>query len=128
MRRGRIRDLDIEPARYVNMVLGTWILISAYLWPHTGGQFMITIFAGAVVALLAPFEVGYRWVRRINLAMGGLLVLTALTLPRMSMATLWHNVIAGIALVLVSFFGPPHGIVPPRPVAPDDAYEGIGGV
>jgi hypothetical protein len=128
VRRRRIKDLDLEPARYLNLGLASWILVSAYLWPHSGPQFLVTIVVGAVVAIVAPFEVGSPLVRRINMAAGAALALAAIALPRASGPTLWHNMLLGALLVLVSFFGPPHGIVAPRPPAPDDAYEATGGV
>lgn len=124
----KIRDFDLEPARYLNLGVASWLLVSAYLWRHSGPQFMVTITVGAVVAVLAPFEVASRWVRKINMAAGAALVLAAVVLPRASTLTLWHNVIVGIVLMAISFFGPPHGILAPRPVAPDDAYEATGGV
>jgi hypothetical protein len=126
--RQRIRDLDLEPARYLNLALASWLLISAYLWRHSEPQFLITIVVGAAVAVVAPFEVGSPHVRRFNLAAGGGLALAAVALPRASAIVLVHNVVVGLAIALVSFFGPPHGTMPRRPPAPDDAYEGTGGV
>lgn len=124
----KIRDLDLEPARYLNLGLASWLLISAFMWPHSGVQFLVTVTVGAVVAFFAPFEVASKRVRKINLAAGAALVLAAVVLPRSSTLTLWHNVIVGLGLMAISFFGPPHGIVRPRPPAPDGAYEGVGGV
>jgi hypothetical protein len=128
VRLSRIRHLDIEPARYLNLVLASWLLVSAYTWHHSEAQFLITILVGAIVAIVAPFELGPPRVRQINMAAGGLLALAAVALPRTSAVTLWHNVLLGAIIAGVSFFGPPHGDVPPRPVAPDDAYEATGGV
>jgi hypothetical protein len=124
----RIRDFDLEPVRYINLAVASWLLVSAYLWSHSGAQFLITTFVGAVVAILAPFEVGSRRVRHINMACGAMLALAAVALPGTSTGTAWHNAIFGVVLIALSFFGPPHGIMPPRPVAPDDAYEATGGV
>jgi hypothetical protein len=112
----RVKDLDFEPARYLNLVLGAWLLVSAFVWPHSEPQFLITILVGSPL------------VRKINTACGVVLALAAVLLPRASVVTLWHNVLLGFIVVSVSFFGPPHGIVPPRPPAPDDAYDGTGGV
>lgn len=124
----RIRDFDLEPVRYINLAVASWLLVSAYLWSHSGAQFLITTFVGAVVAILAPFEVGSRRVRHINMACGAMLALAAVALPGTSTGMVWHNAIFGVVLIALSFFGPPHGIMPSRPVAPDDAYEATGGV
>jgi hypothetical protein len=128
MRRVNVKDLDIGPARYLNLGVAGWLLVSAFLWRHSEPQFLITILVGAVIAIVAPFEFGPAFARKVSTAAGAALVLAALALPRTSTLTLWHNVIAGLVIMGISFFGPPHGIVPPRPPAPDDAYEGTGGV
>jgi hypothetical protein len=124
----RVHDLDIEPARYLNLALGAWTLVSAFLWRHSEPQFLVTIVVGAVLVIVAPFEVGSRLVRKISMAAGGILALAAITLPRTTLGTLWHNVLLGLLIAGISFFGPPHGVLRPRPPAPDDAYEATGGV
>lgn len=124
MRRMNFKDVDLEPARYLNLAVAGWLLVSAFLWSHSEPQFLVTIFVGAVIAVIAPFEFGPSLARKISAAAGGALVLAAFALPRTSAVTLWHNVIVGLVIVGLSFFGPPHGIVRPRPTAPDDAYEG----
>lgn len=121
----KIRDLDIGRARYLNLGLAGWLLVSAFVWPHSEQQFLVTVLVGAVVAFVAPFEVGSPRVRRVTELAGAALVLAAVILPASSL-TLWHNVLVGLLVMGISFFGPPHGIMRPRPPAPDDAYEGLG--
>jgi hypothetical protein len=128
VRRERLHDLDIEPARYLNLALAGWVLISAFVWRHSEPQFIVTILVGAAVAITAPFEVGAPLVRTINMAAGAALALAAVTLPRTSAWTLWHNLFLGLIIAGIAFFGPPHGKMRPRLPAPDDAYEGTGGV
>jgi hypothetical protein len=128
VRRTNLKDLDIEPARYLNLGLAGWLLVSAFLWRHGELQFLVTILVGAVVAIVAPFEVDSPVVRKVTTAAGALLALAAVALPRASALTLWHNLFLGLVIVAVSFFGPPHGFMRPRPPAAADAYEGTGGV
>jgi hypothetical protein len=128
VRREKIKDWDLEPARYLNLALAGWTLVSAFLWRHGEAQFLVTILVGVVVAITAPFELGSRRVRNVNMTAGAALALVAIVLPRTSTLTLWHNVILGLVIMGVAFFGPPHGIVRPRRPAPDDAYEATGGV
>jgi hypothetical protein len=122
----RVRDLDIESARYLNLALGGWLLVSPFVWRHDEPQFLVTILVGAVLAIVAPFEIGSRLARWISMASGAALLLAAVALPRASAITFWHNLLIGLVVVGISFFGPPHGIMTPRPPAPDDAYEGTG--
>jgi len=122
----RINDADLEPARYLNLALASWLLVSAFLWSHSEDQFLVTAFVGALVAIVAPFEVGSPRVRTITAAAGAFLVVAAVALPRSSSVTLWHNAIVGLLMMGISFFGPPHGIMRPRPEAPAGAYDGVG--
>ena len=36
------------PARTLNIALGVWLFISAFLWPHTSAQFTNTWICGAL--------------------------------------------------------------------------------
>jgi hypothetical protein len=126
MRYARIRDWDLEPARYLNLALAGWLLVSMFLWRHTESQFLVTLVVGSLVAIVAPFEVGSPLVRKVTAAAGALLVLAAGVLPRTSALGFWHNALIGLAIMGISFFGPPHGIMRRRRAAPDDAYDGVG--
>src|SRR5262249_55396773 len=99
----KVHNLDIAPARYLNLSVVCWLLVSALLWPLSEPQFLVTVLVGAVIAIVAPFEVGSRRVRRVNMASGGALALAAIVLPRMSALTLWNNLLFGLILAGVAF-------------------------
>jgi hypothetical protein len=124
----RVNEADLEPARYLELGLASWLLISAYLWPHTGAQFLVTVAVGALIAIVAPFAVGSPRVRQLIMGAGAFLMLAAVAIPHTDPITLWHNAVMGFLFLTVAYFGPPHGIVPARPEAPADAYEATGGV
>jgi hypothetical protein len=126
--RTRFHELDLGPARYLNMGLASWLLISAYVWRHAEPQFLFATFVGAVVAIVAPFGVNSPLARKICMAAGGLLALGAVALPHASWVGFWHNLIIGLLIAGIAYLGPPHGRVPIRPEAPLDAYEATGGV
>jgi hypothetical protein len=121
-----LKNFDLEAARYLNLGLASWLLISAFLWRHTETQFLLTILVGAVVATIAPFEVGSPRVRTLNAAAGLVLVLSACALPHTTALTLWNNALIGLAMIGVSFFGPPHGVMHERPPATHDEYDSMG--
>ena len=93
-------------ARYVNMVLGSWVLLSAFVWRHDGVQFLATVLAGAVVVAIAPFGLFAARARILTLASGAALAAAALLLPHQSMATTWNNAIVGVAIAAVALVGP----------------------
>jgi predicted lysophospholipase L1 biosynthesis ABC-type transport system permease subunit len=103
-------------ARYVNMGLASWLLVSAFLWRHDGLQFLVTVLIGAVVVALAPFAIGASHVRRLNAAAGFALAVAALALPRASSLTAWNNIIFGLAIAAVSMLPPREGFHTPHVV------------
>jgi hypothetical protein len=110
---------EFKIASYVNLGLASWLLCSAYVWRHDGVQFLSTVLVGALVAIVAPFEVmefsGSPKVRKVTAAAGIALTASALLLPRISAATAWHNAILGLAIAVVSLLGPPHATWFSRP-------------
>jgi len=59
----RIKDFDIGSARFVNLGIASWLLVSVFAWRHSEPQFLVTMLVGVVVAIVAPFEVGSPVVR-----------------------------------------------------------------
>jgi hypothetical protein len=94
---------DKAAARYLNMALGAWVLISAFVWPHNRFQFVVTSVVGAVVLALAPFSGELpRLARTVNVIAGLALAAAALRLPRSAAFTAWHNAIFGLAIAAVA--------------------------
>ena len=93
-------------ARYTNMAFATWLLISAFLWRHGEAQFLVTSLVGAVVVVITPFALWAPRVRLANVACGLGLAGAARVLPHASAATVWHNVIVGLAIAAVALVGP----------------------
>jgi hypothetical protein len=120
-----LKNYDLAGAKYLNIGLASWLMISAFLWWHAESQFLLTILVGAVVATIAPFEYGSPRARLTNAAAGLALIIGAIVLPRTTTLTLWHNALIGIAIMGISFFGPPHGVMPKRPLATDE-YDSVG--
>jgi hypothetical protein len=88
-------------ARVLNAVLGVWLFVSVFLWPHSAAQRNNAWVVGivAVTAALAGLR-GVGWGRRVNALLGGWLIVSALFLPRASMWTFWNHVAVGFGLVL----------------------------
>ena len=88
-------------ARVANIILGTWLFFSAYLWPHDSLEFINAVTAGMLVATLAVLGLsGRRWSRVVNAVIGAWLAVSALILPRLSAATSWNHLFVGIGIVI----------------------------
>ena len=97
-------------ARYANMVLGIWLVISAFAWPHTPqGQtdawaIGMMVFVFALWALLNP---AVRW---LNALLAVWLFFTAISIPAASRATPIHDAIVAVVIFLLSWVpGDPMG-------------------
>ncbi len=98
-----MRAVEKRPgARVGNLILGLWLLASAFEWPHTGAQTTNGAVVGAlsiVAALLALRADRLRWV---TAALGAWLLVGTWALPHAAAATEWSNSLVAIAMVLVS--------------------------
>lgn len=92
--------------RYANIVLGIWLFISAFLWPHGQAPFTNTWIMGIVVAVVAVMSLSVRDVRFVNTLAGIWLVISAFALPRLygsaGVGTTANNVIVGILVFILS--------------------------
>lgn len=88
--------------RAINIVLGVWLFISAFIWPHSAGQLTNTWIVGALCAAFAVIALWVHEIRYLNTALAVWLFISAWALPRLSIGTLWNNVLVAIAIFVVS--------------------------
>ena len=112
--------------RIINVILGVWLFISAFVWPHTTSQMTNTWICGVLAVVFALVAMAVPWVRYLNTLLAIWLFISAWALPSRSPGTIWNNVLVAIAIFIVSlvpsvpsttaagagFFGRP---APPRP-------------
>ena len=97
-------------ARYLNIALGIWLVISAYIWPHSSAQFANAWISGLIVARFATVAIATPGLRFFNSAVGIWLVVSPFALHRLSTATAWNNVLVGVVITLASLVGPGRNI------------------
>jgi hypothetical protein len=91
--------------RTLNVILGAWLFISAFAWPHTRWQFVSTSIPGVFVVVFALAACVVPRVRFLNTTLAAYLFVSAwfyspARLPEM--ATQWHNAIVGLWIFLIS--------------------------
>jgi hypothetical protein len=90
-------------ARIANVILGAWLFISAFAWPHSSAQMTNTWILGvlqvifALVALFANSQARY-----LNTVLSIWLFISAFALPRIAIETTWNNAIVAILTFLFS--------------------------
>ena len=93
---------DYATARIVNIVLGIWLFVSAFIWPHTYAQMTNTWILGALTVIFALSAMRVPETRYINTVLAVWLVISVWALPSMNLATQWNNAIVAIAIFFVS--------------------------
>src|SRR3982750_541792 len=86
-------------ARIVNAVLGLWLYLSAFAWPHTPFE-RANAWISGIVAVTAAL-VGLRHTkmgRHVNAAIGAWLIVSAVLMPAIRAATFWNHLLVGFAL------------------------------
>jgi len=105
------------PARTVNVVVGIWLFISAFIWRHTGSEFTNTWICGVLAVIFAFLAMGQPQFRYLNTALGIYLFISTLAFPHASTGTMWSNLISAIVIFLVSLMPSERVVGPRRPIA-----------
>ncbi len=93
---------DFTNARVVNMILGVWLFISAFLWPHSNAQMTNTWIVGVLAVAFSLIATRVAEVRFLNTVLAIWLFVSVWALPSMAAGTRWNNAIVAIVMFLVS--------------------------
>lgn len=86
--------------RALNAVLGLWLFISAFLWPHLSSQKANALVVGAlaiVFAGIAAFKDPRA--RYLNAVLGAWLAVSTYALPALSKASRWNDLFVAFAML-----------------------------
>jgi hypothetical protein len=93
---------EFTTARIVQIVLGVWLFISAFLWLHSGAQMTNTWVVGALCVAFALIALRVPEARYLNTLLAVWLFVSVWALPTLSSATRWCNALTAIAIFAVS--------------------------
>ena len=91
--------------RALNVVLGTWLVISAFAWPHARWQLINTLASGILVVVFALTACVAPRVRYLNTVLSAYLFISTWLYPALTMAemaTQWHNSMVALWIFLIS--------------------------
>jgi hypothetical protein len=89
-------------ARYLNIIAGAWLFISAFLWQHSDSSQTNSWIVGATVMVFAAIALLVPAVRFLNTALSVWLVFSTLSIFHLTGATLWNNLIVAAIIFIVS--------------------------
>ena len=88
--------------RIFNALLGMWLFVTAFMWPHGAPVGTLTIVCAVLTFLLAIGSFYTMAARYANLVVAAALFIGTLALPTMTRATVWNNVIVAVAMLAAS--------------------------
>jgi hypothetical protein len=95
-------------ARWVNVVAGGWLFLSAFIWTHSSSQFNNAWLVGANSVIVALIALRTPPARYINAALGAWLFVSIWVLPLMTRGTFWNDLVVSIVM-FVAALTPSHG-------------------
>jgi len=101
---GRTRNPFIW-ARIVNLLIGVWLFISAFVWPHNVHSRANTWILGVMIVLFSIFATAQPTARWLNTLAAIWLFFSTLAISHMSQATVINNIIVAIVVFILSFIG-----------------------
>ena len=104
-------------ARYLNVLVGAWLLVSAFAWRHDQAASANTWICGILVLAFALWALWMPTMQWWNTLIGAWVVFAGFALQHLSAATQWNNVILGVLILLIS-------LVPSQPL-PDRRGDAI---
>lgn len=89
----------------VNLVLGVWLIISAFIWPHSAAAQVNTWVLGIIIAAIAVIAYGVPQLRWLNALAAVWLFFSTFAIRHDTVGTVWNNVIVAIIVFAVAIAG-----------------------
>ena len=93
-------------ARWANISLGVWLVLSALLWEHTRLSMANTGLVGLSIALTAALATVMVPMRLVNSALAIWLLVSTLLIDHLHPATAWHNSVIAVVVFALSLLTP----------------------
>ncbi len=106
-------------ARVISILLGVWLFISAFIWPHTTELMYDSWICGALAVIFGAVAMRIPQARYLNTLLAVWVFITAFAFPSISVGTIWNNVLVSVALFISSLV--PSGHVAHPPLTPRPA-------
>jgi hypothetical protein len=88
--------------RWVNFLIGIWLIISAFAWQHSAGARANTWILGALIAIASIWALFMPGARFLNTIFAIWLFFATLVVYQASSATVWNNLIAALVVFVLS--------------------------
>lgn len=90
--------------RELELLLGAWLFVSTFLWPHPGGSRRATWVTGIAIAVFSVVASSRPRLRIANALLGAWLLLSTLLVFNSSRETVWNNMVVGLIVLTSSLY------------------------
>jgi hypothetical protein len=94
--------MNTKVARGINVVLGIWLFISAFLWDHSLAERTNTWILGVLCVVFALIAMSTPTARWLNTILSIWLFISVWALPHQNLGTMWNNAVVAIIVFLAS--------------------------
>jgi len=89
--------------RTLNILLGTWLFLSSFVWPHSSPAFVAAVACGALTVVLSLATSYASGLRYLTAAVAVILLVASLSTSASRWdRTFWHNSIVAIAIFIAA--------------------------
>lgn len=105
--------------RWINVILGGWLVLSAFGWPDSTGSRVNTVIVGVLVIAVALWAMVRPGMRVTNTLLAAWLAFSSLVVPHVTSTTVANNLIVAVLVFIVS-------LLPGRPTAQPTTKSSVG--
>lgn len=88
--------------RIFSALIGVWLFVTAFMWPHNAAQGTLAVVCAVLVFVLAIVSFYTAAARYAELVVSAALFIGTLVLPAVNRATVWNDVIVAVAILAAS--------------------------
>jgi hypothetical protein len=89
-------------ARGLSFVVGVWLMLSVWIFPHGTAQGLNTVLCGGAAMLLSVLAMGWPPVRYLNALLGVWLIASLGILPGTGLGLFWSSLLSGLLMIAVA--------------------------
>jgi len=93
-------------ARIFTFLIGSWLFLSAFAWPHQSAQGFIALVCGALTVFFALLTIYLPNVRYMTAATAVVLFVSSIAASSRLDRTFWHNAVIAVAIFIAAVFDP----------------------
>jgi hypothetical protein len=97
-------------AQIFSVLMGVWLFLSGFAWPHTSTQIGYAGVLGALTVVFALLSERIVWARYASLAIGAVVFLLAFSLFHHGGAPFWNYAIIGVSIAVGGLLNQPGSI------------------